>query len=420
MLLIKNGRVIDPSLQIDRVMDILVEDGIIKKLGQIKGNYKTIDASGLVVAPGLVDAHVHFRDPGFTYKEDLESGSKAAIAGGFTTVVLMANTSPAVDCLDVYHDIMNRAQNLPLSIHQCANVTLGLKGKELTDMEAFYQAGVCGFTDDGIPIGDPQILLKAFEYSHKFDLPISLHEEDAQLIGSSGVNEGEVSRQLGIKGACKEAEEVLIARDCILAKKTGAKIDIQHLSSGMSVDIIQLMKKLGVNVYCEVTPQHLCLTEKDVLKYGAYAKINPPFRTEEDRLKLIWGLKNDIIDMIVTDHAPHSKEEKERGIDKAPSGMIGLETSLALIITHLVEPGHLTLAKALEKMTINPAKFYKFDCGTLQIGKKADIVIFDPHEKWTVSLNDFKGKSVNSPFIGHELTGRVRYTIHHGNIVYSH
>lgn len=421
MLLIKNGRVINPANHEDMYADVLIDEGIIKKIGKIEAteNMDVIDASDLIVAPGLIDNHVHFRDPGLTYKEDIESGSQAAVAGGFTTVVCMANTAPCVDHVDVLKDILSRAEKLPVHLKQCATVTVGLKGQALVDMPALKEAGAIGFTDDGVPIMNEKLLLEAMRNAQALGLPISLHEEDPAFVESAGVNSGKVAKTIGVGGASHLAEEVLTARDCLLAKETGCRIDIQHLSSGTSVDIIRFMKSLGADVWCEVTPQHLTLTEKEVLKKGALAKINPPFRREEDRQKLIAGLADGTIDMIVTDHAPHAQYEKDKGIvNGAPSGMIGLETSLALSITSLVKPGYMTIAQLLEKMTVNPADYYHMDAGRLAVGKPADLCIFDPNKEWVVSEDDFHGKSKNSPFVGKRLLGRVMYTICDGQIVY--
>lgn len=419
MLLIKNGRVIDPLSHLDQVMDLLIDEGKIIEMGHIEKDCETIDAKDMIVAPGLIDNHVHFRDPGLTYKEDIYTGSNAAKAGGFTTVVTMANTKPSVDCVEVLDELMEREKELDIHVLNTANVTLKMQGKELVDMEALKAHGAVGFTDDGIPIADINVMMEAMRRAKALDCPISLHEEDPALIGSAGINAGEIARQVGVKGASGLAEEVITARDCLLAKETGCRIDIQHISSGGTVDIVRFMKSQGADVWSEVTPQHFGYTEDLVLSQGALAKVNPPLRKEEDRLKIIEGLKDGTIDMIVTDHAPHSKEEKDKGIlGGAPSGMIGLELSLAMGITHLVEKGHLSYMELLEKMTINPAKYYKLDAGYIAKDHIADIVIFDPKKQWVVTLDDFKGKSKNSPFVGEHLTGQVAYTICNGKIVY--
>ena len=421
MILIKDGRVVDPYSGIDEVIDVIIDNGKIAGLGKYARSdeyEKVIDAKGKIVAPGLVDVHVHFRDPGLTYKEDLETGANAAAAGGYTTVVCMANTKPVVDSAETLSGIIERAEKLPIHVLQAAAVTKGLKGIELTDMEALRKAGAAGFTDDGIPIGDVKVLLAALNRAKELNVPVSLHEEDPNLVGSYGINQGPVSEKVGVAGAPALAEETLIARDGLLALKTGARVNIQHISSKTSVDIIRLLKKLGADLFAEVTPQHFSLTEQTVLEKGTLAKVNPPLRTEEDRYGLIAGLKDGTIDIIATDHAPHSREEKAKEMTDAPSGMIGLETALALGITHLVRKGHMTMIQMLEKMTVNPAKLYNLDCGKIKEGENADLVIFDERERWIVDGDCFHSKSANSPFIGQELYGKVKYTICCGNVVY--
>lgn len=293
---------------------------------------------------------------------------------------------------------------------------MGLKSQRLTDMEALKQAGAVGFTDDGIPIKNVQLVLEAMRKSKQLGVPLSFHEEDPDLVGSPGINAGKIAQAMGVEGASSLAEETLIARDCLLALKTGAIINIQHISSKVSVELIRMMKGLGARVYAEVTPQHFSLNEEAVLEKGTLAKVNPPLRTEEDRYALIQGLKDDVIDMIATDHAPHSREEKAKGIEEAPSGMIGLETALALGITYLVRKGHMTLPHLLEKMTVKPAELYQLDGGSLKVGARADLIVFDEREKWVAER--FHSKSENSPFIGAELVGKIKYTICSGQVVY--
>lgn len=420
MILIKDGRVVDPETGLDETLDLIIEDGRIKEIGKFSESEsyeKIISAKGKIVAPGLVDIHVHFRDPGFTYKEDVETGARSAAAGGYTTVVCMANTKPVIDNVEVLKELEKREETLPIHVYNTAAVTMGLKGKELTDMPELLKAGAIGFTDDGIPIKDEKLVMEAMKTAAQLDVPISFHEEDPDLIGNSGINSGEVARKLGLEGAPALAEEVLVARDCLLALRTGAKINIQHVSSEVSVQIIRLMKKMGAKVYAEVTPQHFSLTEEAVLRKGTLAKVNPPLRTEKDRYALIQGLREGVLDVIATDHAPHSPEEKNRELKQAPSGMIGLETALALGITNLVRKGHLTLSQLLEKMTVMPAGLYGMECGNIKKGANADLVIFDEREKWRVE--HFWSKSENSPFIGEELYGKVKYTICRGKIVYT-
>ena len=420
MILIKNGRVIDPKNNIDEKLDIIIKDERIYKIGhfQDNGEYeKIIDAEGKIVSPGLIDVHVHFRDPGFTYKEDIFTGAEAAAKGGFTTVICMANTNPIVDNEETLKYILDKAKKAKIKILQAAAITKEFKGKELVDMKKLKELGVVGFTDDGLPIKDSKLVMEAMEKAKELDMPLSFHEEDPSLIKSPGVNEGKVSKELKVGGAPNAAEDVLVARDCMLALKTNAKISIQHISSGNSVDLVRFAKSLGAKVTAEATPHHFSITEEAVLKHKTLAKMNPPVRTEKDKEKIIEGLKDNTIEIIATDHAPHSKEEKERELTKAPSGIIGLETSLALGVTNLVKKGHLTLLELLEKMTINPANFYKLDAGTIEEGKFADLVIFDENEEWIVP-EKFASKASNTPFIGEKLYGKVKYTICNGKIVY--
>lgn len=417
-MLIKNGFMVDPASGTSGHFDIQIKDGLICRIGKELSpapEEEVIDADGLTVAPGLIDTHIHFRDPGFTYKEDLHTGSLAAAAGGFTSVICMANTSPVVDSLPVLTDILERAKEEKINVYQAASVSKSLKGEELTDMEALKEAGACGFTDDGIPLRNASFLYEAMLRSRELDVPISLHEEDPSFIKNNGVNHGSVSEQLGIYGSPSVAEESLVARDCLLALRSGAHTVIQHISSGRSVEIVRMYKALGANLHAEATPHHFTLTDEAVLKYGTLAKMNPPLRKEEDRMEIIRGLADGTIDLIATDHAPHSEEEKSRSITAAPSGIIGLETALALGITSLVRPGHLTMMQLLEKMTVNPARLYHLPGGTLCEGGCADLVLFDPEECWTPV--EYKSKSSNSPFTGWELYGKVKYTICRGEII---
>ena len=418
-MLIKNGFIINPASGEAYKADIHIKDGLIENISEnisTTEDDNVVDACGLTVAPGLIDTHVHFRDPGFTYKETLHTGSLAAAKGGFTSVICMANTSPVVDNTDVLEDILSRSRSESIRIYQAASISRSLKGEEMTDMTALKEAGACGFTDDGIPLKNAAFLYDAMETAKALDVPISLHEEDPAFIKNNGINHGTVSEQLGIYGSPSIAEESLVARDCLLALRSGAHTVIQHISSGRSVELVSMFKALGANLHAEATPHHFTLTDEAVLKYGTLAKMNPPLRKEEDRLAIIRGLTDGTIDLIATDHAPHSREEKERTITAAPSGIIGLETSLALGITSLVRPGHLTLMQLLEKMTVNPADLYHLPAGRIEKGAAADLVIFDPDEHWIPQ--DYASRSSNSPFTGWDLYGKIKMTVCRGNIVY--
>lgn len=418
---IKNGRVLDPKTGFDQIADVVIKDGrieaVIPKEGGASGGDTpeahvdgqdecVIDASGLTVAPGLIDVHVHFRDPGFTYKEDIASGAAAAAAGGYTTVICMANTKPVVDNIQTLLDIQRRAEELPIRILQSASVTEGLKGEKLVCMEELLQAGAIGFTDDGIPVMNEALMLSAMREAKRLGAVLSVHEEDPLLIERAGFN----------RTAPHGAEDVMVARDCMLALQTGARVNIQHISSGVSVELVRLAKKRGADVWAEATPHHFSLTETAAEKYGANAKMNPPLRTEQDRREIIAGLKDNTISIIATDHAPHTAEEKSGEAAAAPSGIIGLETALALGITNLVRTGYLDLMELIEKFTVNPAKLYGLNSGCLEKGMPADLVIFNETEQWTVG--QFASKSANSPFVGQRLYGKVHFTVCGGQIVY--
>ncbi|WP_278973395.1 dihydroorotase [Peptostreptococcus anaerobius] len=417
-ILIKNGLIINPATKFEKISDLLIEDGIVKEIStEISPCDQTqiIDAKGCVVSPGLIDIHVHFRDPGFTHKEDLFTGSMAAAAGGFTSVLLMANTNPKVDSVKTLEYIKEKAKDCPINIFQEAALTHDFKDK-LVDMKSLKDSGAVGFTNDGVPVMSTKILREAMKIAKDLDVIIALHEEDNSLITTHGVNDGPVAEKLGLVGAPKAAEDLMVARDAMLALETGACIDIQHISSGNSVDFIRYAKSIGVKILAEATPHHFTLTEEDVLKYSSLAKMNPPLRTADDREKIIQGLIDDTIEVIATDHAPHTDEEKNVEFKKAPSGIIGLETALALSVSQLVKTNRLSMSHMLSKLTINPSNYYKLDRGDISVGKVADICIFNPDEEYTVEK--FHSKSSNSPFIGWKLFGKVKYTICGGKIVY--
>ena len=425
MLLIENGYMIDPKSGREGYLDLLIEDKRIVRIGeQLKQELseealqecQVIDAAGLTVAPGLVDVHVHFRDPGFTYKEDIETGARAAARGGFTTVVLMANTKPCVDQEETLSYILEKGRQTAIHVETCANVTIGMKGQELVDFEALAAGGAVGFTDDGIPIMDEQTVRQAMEKVRALDMPVSFHEEDPSLITNNGINRGKASEYFGIGGSPREAEISLVARDLQIALQTGACINIQHISTKEAVELVRQAKRHGSNIHAEATPHHFTLTEEAAIQYGTLAKMNPPLREEADRQAIIAGLQDGTIDLIATDHAPHSAEEKAKPITEAPSGITGLETALALGITNLVAPGHLSMCQLLACMSLNPAGMYHLDAGYLAENGPADLILIDRDAVATVG--DFASRSSNSPFTGWELQGVIRKTVCAGKIVY--
>ncbi|MEK0401012.1 dihydroorotase [Streptococcus suis] len=420
MLLVKNGRVLDPQSGLDKVCDILMDGSKIIKIAESISDVEqeVIDATGLVVAPGLVDVHVHFREPGQTHKEDIHSGALSAATGGFTSVVMMANTNPTISNVETLKEVLDSAKKEAIHIYSVATITDHFDGQNLTDFPALLEAGAVAFSDDGIPLTNAGVVRKAMKLAKEQGCLISLHEEDPDLNGILGLNEQVAEKHFHVCGATGVAEYSMVARDVMIAYETGARVHIQHLSKAESVKVVEFVQGLGANVTAEVAPQHFSRTEDLLLTKGANAKMNPPLRLESDRLAVIDGLKSGVISVIATDHAPHHADEKNvEDLTQAPSGMTGLETSLSLGLTHLVEEGHLTLVQLLEKMTINPAKLYGLDAGYLAENGPADLVIFDPNANRLVTA-DFTSKSANSPFVGDSLKGQVLYTIANGQIVF--
>ncbi len=432
MIKIKNGRVITPVKGtkdiLDAQMDVYIAEPGEPKAGRIVGLNPTeiptdsitreIDATGLLVFPGLVDVHVHFRDPGFTYKEDIETGAKAAAKGGVTTVVLMANTKPAVDNEETLDYVLQKGRTTDIHVETCVNVTKGMKGQELVDVEKLLAKGAVGITDDGVPILDAALARKAMELSAKYDTPVSFHEEDPSYIENNGINHGKASEHFGIGGSDRQAEISMVKRDLEIALETGAIMDVQHISSKEAVELVRQAKKCpgGENIHAEATPHHFTLTEDAAILYGTMAKMNPPLREEADRQAIIRGIADGTIDLIATDHAPHSREEKEKPLTQAPSGILGLETALALANEVLVQGGYISYGKLTEVMAYNPAKLYHLDAGYIGEGGPADLVLFAPERKWKVER--FASKSSNSPFLGRTMTGQVQMTICNGKIIY--
>ena len=428
MLIIKNGRIVDPFAGRDAIGNILInDDGLIsdtdlgtQRIGPIiagRGDTKVIDASGMIVSPGFVDTHAHFRDPGFTEKETLHTGALAAARGGYTSVICMANTEPAVDRVEVLTDILDRAGAEKIRIYQAATVTVQRKGQALTDMEALAEAGAALFSDDGSPIMDEALVEKAMRKAADIDKVISFHEEDPAFIGIAGINSG-AALKMGLRGAMAEAESTMVKRDAALALETGASITLQHLSSRLSVKELREAKERDAknHIHAEVTPNHFSLTEDAVHSCGPYAKINPPLRTEEDREALIRALSDGIIDVIATDHAPHCDHEKRRALPEAPSGIIGLETALSLSVKNLILPGFLSISDFIRAISLNPARIYGLKGGSLANGMPADITVFSIDEY--TEYHSFFSKSTNTPFRDCTLPGKVQYTIVGGRIVY--
>jgi len=436
MLLIKHGRVISPTDGLDGNYDILAAQsapGRIVRIAPAGGitpescpefaealrGAQIVDAAGLLVLPGLVDVHVHFREPGFTYKEEIATGAKAAARGGVTTVVLMANTKPAVDNPDTLAYVLEKGRATDIHVETCVNVTKGMKGQELVDVEDLVQKGAVGITDDGIPLLNAELVRRAMELSARLDVPVSFHEENPAYIENNGINHGKASEYFGIGGSDRQAEVSLVERDLKLALETGAIMNVQHISTKEAVELVRLAKSKpgGERIHAEATPHHFTLTEMDAIRYGTMAKMNPPLREEEDRQAILAGIADGTIDIIATDHAPHSAEEKQRPLTEAPSGIIGLETALALANEILVQGGYLDYAGLVKAMSTNPARMYRLDAGCLKEGGPADFVLFDPKRRWVVE--EFASKSCNSPFLGREMVGQVLMTICGGRVIYT-
>ncbi len=420
MILIKNAYMIDPKSGREGRYDILTEGDRIarieEKIEKPAGECIVIEAQGLLAAPGLVDVHVHFREPGRTDKEDIVTGAAAAAKGGFTTVVMMANTAPAIDNGQTLRQVLERGKKTGIHVLSCANVTMGMQGKELTSMEELAAQGAAGFTDDGKPLTDENLVRAAMERAAGLDKPISFHEEDPALIAQNGINRGKASRHFGLDGSPREAESRLVERDLELALETGAKINIQHISAKESVELVRQAKQRGGNIHAEATPHHFTLTEEALIQYGSLAKMNPPLREEEDRQAIIRGLADGTIDIIATDHAPHTAQEKAKPLTEAPSGIIGLETALSLGITELVEKKHLAMKQLLRLMSTNPAALYGLDAGYLAEGGPGDIILIDG-EAETIP-GQYASKACNTPFTGWKLKGRVVCTIASGQVAY--
>ncbi|MGP0629663.1 dihydroorotase [Nitrospina sp. 32_T5] len=425
-LLIKNGRVIDPANDRDGQFDVLVEKGRILKVapqGKLSkaetDGAKEIDAKGCVVTPGFLDMHVHFREPGFEYKETIRTGCESAAAGGFTTVAMMPNTDPVNDTRSVTEFMLAQARSSAIiNALPIGAITKGLKGEELTDMKDLKDAGAVALSDDGRPVMSNQLMRRAFEYSRMCDLLLIQHSEILDLTKGGCMHEGAVSTELGLGGMPHEAEDIMVYRDIALLEKTGGRLHVAHISSGNSVELVRQAKKQGLPVTTEVAPHHFMLTDTAVRGYDTNTKMSPPLRSDRDIERIKEGLADGTIDMIATDHAPHDVVDKQVEYSHACFGVVGLETALPLSL-RLVEEKVLTLPQVVEKLTSRPAAVFRLDKGTLSEGMDADITIFDPDAEYTVDVMKFKSKSKNSPFHGWQVKGQVRHTIYRGKMVYS-
>ncbi len=419
-LLIKGGHIIGADPDIKGTGDIVVDEGRVVETGQKleADTVNVIDAGGMYVIPGLVDAHCHLREPGEEYKEDIESGTRSAAAGGFTTIACMPNTKPVIDNKPMVEYIINRAKSEGIiNVYPIGAITKGQKGRELAEIGEMKFAGAVAVSDDGHPVLDSSLMKKAMVYASMFDITIISHCEDLSLSEEGDINEGITSTVHGLKGIPSAAEEVMVARELVLAEYTGTPVHIAHVSTALSVELIRAAKKRGVNVTAETCPHYFTLTEKACEGFNTLAKVNPPLRTQKDVEAVIEGLCDDTIDIIATDHAPHHKDEKETEFNLAANGIIGFETALPLAFTMLVKPGHMTLGKIVEKMCSKPSAILGLRKGTIETGSIADITIFDPSTENIVDVSSFKSKAKNSPFNGFRLSGKVKYTIAAGNVV---
>ena len=420
-ILIKNGRVIDPDTRKDGRYDILIEEDKIVKVDQeIKEEAEeVIDAEGCYVMPGLIDLHVHLRDPGQTYKETVETGAAAAAHGGFTTVLAMPNTKPVADNPDIVNYVHNKAKAMaPIHVLQAGAITKGQKGKELADIDSMVAEGSPAISEDGRSVMDSLLCKEAMKIAAECGVPVMAHCEDIDLMDGGVANDDEYIRKQGLRGISNAVEDIIAVRDVMLAGETGAHLHLCHCSTYGSVEIVRQAKKHGINVTAEVCPHHFTLTSKDVDAGDANYKMNPPLRTKKDVEALKRGLRDDIMDVIATDHAPHSEEEKRRSFTAAPFGIVGLETAVPLTISELVEKEYLTPMQMAEKMSYNPAKILGLDKGSLAEGKIADVVIIDPNEEYVIDKNTFASKGRNTPFHGRTVRGKVKVTICDGKVVY--
>ena len=420
-LLFRNGRVIDPAREVDRRADLLVRDGRIDRIDrriEPPPGAQVIDASGKLVVPGLIDIHVHLRDPGFPEKETVATGCRAAAAGGFTAVACMPNTKPPTDSPDVVRDILNKAESADARVYPVACATVGMGGREIVDTDALLDAGAVGFSDDGVPVESDDVMREMFRRSAQRGFPFCPHSEVTALTRGGQMHDGAVSRALGIPGMPAEGEAAMVERDINLLRELGGHLHVLHVSVRRAVDLIRQARAEGLNVTAEAAPHHFALTDADVCIYGAAAKMSPPLRSAEDRDAVLEGLSDGTIDAIASDHAPHTAAEKLRAFADAPNGILGLETAVGLVFSHLVEPGVLSVSDAVSKLTAAPARILGIDGGTLTPGSPADLTVIDPSAVWTVDAHAFRSKSRNTPFHGWGLKGRAVLTLLDGRVTH--
>lgn len=419
-LLIKNGILIDPSQDMKGKYDILIEDGKIRDIRNLsmERDCQSIDAEGMYVVPGLLDMHVHLRDPGQHKKETIETGMQAAAAGGFTSIVCMANTNPVIDSEETIGYINTKGEKGPVNLYMMGSITKNLEGKILNNYASLKKAGIVGISDDGMTIMNARIMYEALKEARKHNLLTSVHCEDKNLVYDNSIHCGETADQLGLKGRPSASEEIIVARDILLAESLNAKIHIQHVSSKKSVELIRQAKERGVLVTCEAAPHHFLLTEDAVKHYGTHAKMSPPLRCEKDLKEIIAGLKDGTIDVIASDHAPHTAADKDKSMAEAANGIVGLETSLGLVLTFLFHTKQIDITRMVELMSFKPSELLGLNKGTLKVGKDADITIIDPNKNWVVDKNQFLSKGKNTPFDGMSLKGKAVLTIVKGEVAY--
>lgn len=419
-ILLKNGKVIDYATKINEKMDILIKDGIIAKIakGISDPADEIIDCTNLSIIPGMIDIHCHLREPGFEYKETIETGCKSAVKGGFTTICPMPNTNPTPDSAFVLRKIIDEAKRVNLcNVLPYASVSKGEKGEELSNFDELKNVGAIAFSDDGMPVVNSRMMREAIIKADSLNTFVASHCEE-KSVSSGAINKGKIQENLGVEGVLPEAEEIMAAREIVISETNNVRAHICHISTQTSVNMIRDAKKRGVKITCETCPHYFSFTVDEVLNSGTNAKMNPPLREEKDRQAIIKGLKDGTIDVIITDHAPHSEDEKNRELSKAPNGIIGFETALSAIITNLISKGLLSELDMVRLTSYTPAKLLKIEKGSLQEGKVADITIFDPSAEYVYSKDMIASKSKNTPFIGKTLKGKVKYTIVNGKIVY--